>query len=473
MPRGAKQRVKAALGPIVRNLLPRRAVLEPEHWGLTVMPRGHLAFEGVSLAALRGDWGSPLHVVLAERLRGNISEFLAINGTGRTRAEFYYSYKSNPIPGVLRFIHASGIGAEVISEYELWLALKLGVPTDRIVFNGPAKSVASVRDAVGRSIMLLNVNHREEIAVVASAARELCKRPRVGVRAAPSAGWSGQFGLPIGTGEAFAALKEVHESGVLELTALQCHVGGMVRCAHHVQGYVREVLALADRVKTELGVELAILDFGGSLATPTVAQIGELDRRLSITFQAPLPAPVPEATLPIREYVRCVVEQVEAHYAANARPCPRIFFEPGRAMTGNTQVLIASVLSLKAGEPKPGWAILDAGINVAECARTEFHQIFPATRMHEARAHRYRLAGPICSPGDVLSWSACLPELAVGDALAIMDAGAYFVPFATSFSFPQPAVVMLEGAKVRLLRRAERFEDIVALDEMGEQYASN
>ena len=38
MPRGAKQRVKAALGPIVRNLLPRRAVLEPEHWGLTVTP---------------------------------------------------------------------------------------------------------------------------------------------------------------------------------------------------------------------------------------------------------------------------------------------------------------------------------------------------------------------------------------------------------------------------------------------------
>ena len=315
--------------------------------------------------------------------------------------------------------------------------------------------------------MLLNVNHREEIAVVASAARELCKRPRVGVRVAPSAGWSGQFGLSIGTGEAFAALKEVHESGVLELTALHCHVGGMLRCAQHVLGYVGEVLALADRVKTELGVELAILDFGGSLATPTVAQICELDRRLSITFQAPIPAPVPDATLHIREYVRCVVEQVEAHYAANARPCPRIFFEPGRAMTGNAQVLIASVFSLKAGEPKPGWAILDAGINLAESARSEFHHILPASRMHDARAHRYRLAGPICSPGDVLSWSALLPELAIGDALAIMDAGAYFVPFATSFSFPRPAIVMVDGSDVHLLRRAETFEDIIALTRWG------
>jgi diaminopimelate decarboxylase len=430
------------------------------------MPQGHLAFDGVSLASLREKWGSPLHVVLAQRLRRNVSEFLAINEGGRTRGEIFYSYKSNPVPGVLHFLHELGIGAEVISEYELWLALKLGMPAGHIVFNGPAKSVASVRDAVARDVLLLNVNHREEIAVIASVARELNKRPSIGVSVATSAGWIGQFGLPIGTGEAFAALKEVHQTGVLELTAIHSHVGGMVRCAQHVHGYVGEVLALADRVRMELGVELAILDFGGSLATPTVANISELDRRLSIAFQAPIPVPELDATLDIREYVRCVVEQVEDHYATKARPCPRIFFEPGRAMTGNTQVLVASVLSLKAGEPKPGWAILDAGINLAESARSEFHQIFPATRMHDTCSLRYRLAGPICSPADVLSWSASLPALAVGDALAIMDAGAYFVPFATSFSFPQPAIVMLDGKEIRLLRRAERFEDIIALDEL-------
>jgi len=133
-------------------------------------------------------------------------------------------------------------------------------------------------------------------------------------------------------------------------------------------------------------------------------------------------------------------------------------------MTGNAQILIASVLSLNASDPRPGWAILDAGINLAEPARSEFHHILPASRMHHERVLRYRLAGPICSPGDVLSWSALLPELAVGDALAIMDAGAYFVPFATSFSFPRPAIVMVDGPDVHLLRRAEAFEDIIALD---------
>lgn len=464
MLRRAKKRIRQLLGPAVRKYQSRGPEVTPAHWGLTVTPSGHLAYDGVDLASLRETWGSPLHVVLARRLRENVSEFLAINEAGRARAEIYYSYKSNPVPRVLQLLHSLGIGAEVISEYELWLALKLGVPADRIVFNGPAKSTAAIRDAVARDLLLLNVNHHEEIDVVASAARALGKRPRIGIRVATSSGWSGQFGLSIDRGEAFAAIKRVHESGVLQLTAIHCHVGGMLRSEQQVLGHVDEVLALADRVKTELGVEFAILDFGGSLATPTVAAISEFDRRLSMTFQAPIPAPVPDATIGIREYVRCVVEKVEAHYAATTRPCPRIFFEPGRAMTGNAQILIASVLSLNASAPKPGWAILDAGINLAETARSEFHHILPASGMHRERVLTYRLAGPICSPGDVLSWSAPLPELAVGDALAIMDAGAYFVPFATSFSFPRPAIVMVDGPDVHLLRRAEAFEDVIALD---------
>lgn len=431
---------------------------------MTVTCQGHLAFDGVSLTSLREKWGSPLHVVMARRLRQNASDFLAINEGGRRRAEIYYSYKSNPVPGVLRLLHDVGIGAEVISEFELWLALKLGVREDQIVFNGPAKSVDSIREAVARNILLLNINHREEIDVIASVARELNKRPRVGVRVATSTGWTGQFGLPIATGEAFAALKEVYETDVLELTAIHSHVGGMVRRELDVRVHVEELLALADRARSELGVEMAILDFGGSLASPTVTSIGKLDRRLSIALQAPVPTPDLSATLGIREYVKCVVDRVEAHYAKRGQACPRIFFEPGRAMTGNAQILVASVLSLKAGEPKPGWAILDAGINLAESTKSEFHQIFPANRMNEPCSLRYRLAGPICSPGDVLSWSAPLPALAVGDAIAIMDAGAYFVPFATSFSFPRPAIVMLNGEGTQLLRRKERFEDIVALD---------
>jgi hypothetical protein len=38
------------------------------------------------------------------------------------------------------------------------------------------------------------------------------------------------------------------------------------------------------------------------------------------------------------------------------------------------------------------------------------------------------------------------------------------VPFAASFSFPQPAVVLLEDGEATLLRAGERFEDLVRRD---------
>ena len=177
MLRRARKQIKQLLGPAIRQYRSGGHELSPAHWGLTVTPLGHLACDSVSLASLREKWGSPLHVVLARRLRENASEFLAVNGSGRTRAEVYYSYKSNPVPGVLQLLHGLGIGAEVISEYELWLALKLGVPANRIVFNGPAKSTAAIHDAVAQDLLLLNVNHREEIDVVATVARALGQTP--------------------------------------------------------------------------------------------------------------------------------------------------------------------------------------------------------------------------------------------------------------------------------------------------------
>ena len=79
----------------------------------------------------------------------------------------------------------------------------------------------------------------------------------------------------------------------------------------------------------------------------------------------------------------------------------------------------------------------------------------------------YTVVGPTCSPTDVLFAECRLPEMRPGDRVAIHDAGAYFVPSASSFSFPKPAVVMLDQGRARVLRRAEAFTDLVALDAPG------
>ena len=135
-------------------------------------------------------------------------------------------------------------------------------------------------------------------------------------------------------------------------------------------------------------------------------------------------------------------------------------------MTGDAQFLLTSVIETKRANDK-SYAIIDAGINLAESARNEYHQLLPISGHGAPRAETYTVVGPICTPGDTLYPAVRLPALRPGDTLAIMDAGAYFVPFSTSFSFPRPAVVMVhEDGRVQALRRAERHEDLIALDEL-------
>jgi diaminopimelate decarboxylase len=171
--------------------------------------------------------------------------------------------------------------------------------------------------------------------------------------------------------------------------------------------------------------------------------------------------------LGIEEYVATVVREVEDRARREGWPRPRIFVEPGRALTSDTQLLLCRVSGLKAsGAPNLTHAILNAGVNVAEAVRGEYHQIYIAGR-ERAGQQAYRLVGPICTPMDTLAWSWRLPPLEAGDILAIMDAGAYFVPFSTSFSFPQPAIAMVEDGAVTLVRRAESFDDMTSRDEPG------
>ncbi|MCK6589333.1 MAG: pyridoxal-dependent decarboxylase [Polyangiaceae bacterium] len=463
------QWVKPVLRPLARMYWPRRVDLPLSTWRLTRTAGGVLAWDGVPLDTLLDRWGSPLHVVDATRLSQNAAEFLAVPEGAEKGCEIFYSFKTNPVPGVLHYLKSCGVGAEVISAFELWLALKLGFEPNSIVYDGPAKSPESLRVAVERGVGLINLNSRCEIAPLAAICREVGRRARVGVRIVPIGAWGGQMGERVDSGAALRAFTEALECPELDVVALHAHRGGQMSSAEEVRSFVSGVLAFAGELGQRLSLDLEVLDFGGSLACPTTHHLDPKEalrnRRLTVDL---VPRP-PQATLSIRGATTLIVSMAEAHYREAGRPRPRIFLEPGRAMTSNTQMLLTRVMNIHDASGGLRHAVLDAGFCVAGPVQTEYHQLFPVGPSRRGgKKQMYRLTGPICSPADILYAAWELPELAVGDALAIMDSGAYFVPFASSFSFPQPGIAMVDGGQARLLRRGETFEDITALDEMGD-----
>jgi diaminopimelate decarboxylase len=461
----ARVLAKRVLGRVARRWAPPRRDLPLSLWGLTRDASGALSLRNVALSDLTRRWGSPLHVVDSLRLAENAGRFQARPSNASRGCRVFCSYKTNPVPGVLRTLHSHGLGAEVVSPYELWLALRLGVDPHAIVYNGPSKSGGSIETALKRDVGLINVNSRSEIAPLAALARRLGKRPTVGVRVVAPGSVGGQFGERIETGAALAAFREALQFPELSVRALHSHYNGEIVSRDQLDAFLSHLLAFADQLRERLGVAIEILDVGGNLACQTVSRLSPRARRLATTFGCePAPRP-PESVLSIDAYVERVVHRVEDHFAAAGQAVPQIFVEPGRALTSNAQMLLCRVIAVRDPDATGmHWAVLDTGLHLAEPMGSEFHQLFPVAPREGAPLRLYRLSGPSCMLSDQVCAAWRLPELAVGDCLAIMDSGAYFVPFSSCFSFPRPGIVAVGHAEEAVLRRAETFEDLVARD---------
>src|SRR6185312_16144570 len=92
-----------------------------------------------------------------------------------------------------------------------------------------------------------------------------------------------------------------------------------------------------------------------------------------------------------------------------------------------------------------------------------YHEIIP---VHPPAGHprpaTFDVVGPICETGDFFARDRRMANVIDGDLLAILDTGAYGMSITSNYNTrPRPAEVMVDGKKVRLIRKRETFEDLV------------
>ena len=412
-------------------------------WALSRDHTGSLSIHRSPILELVERFGSPLHLVDGLALDRNATAALGA-GCG---VDVFSSYKTNPIPAVLRRLHSRGVGAEVISPYELWLAFELGVPGDRIIYNGPAKSVVSLKQAVAADVKLTNANSPGDLDRLERVAAEVGKVARCGLRISLPHMWGGQFGLVADSPETADCVDRAQRSTWLELTGLHAHSGFGLRDEAAVRHHAEMVLAAVARLAEHTGWVPGTIDFGGSLACPTVRPRGAPRRGASDGDDV---SPVISIARAASVYAEMVADWSDVCGCA----VPEVVIEPGRALTGDTQMLVATVLDVRRQNGNAPVVVLDVGVELAEPMRGEHHHIFLVDRPGDAPIQQ-RLVGPDVCEDDILVDRALLPPLMPGDRLAIMDTGAYFVPFSTASSRPRPAVVMIDGDETAVIRRAE------------------
>jgi diaminopimelate decarboxylase len=435
-------------------------------WKLGINARQHLTLGDCDLVDLAERYGTPLHVVDEARLRGNYVDFVSAFRRHYPAVDVFYSYKTNCVPGLIELLHDEGCGAEVVSPYELWLALRLGVRPDRIIYNGIYKPAESLKMAIAAGVRLVNIDSIAEADRVMQITAELDRQVNLGIRIYPPIGWRGQFGVEADLERCEAVCKRLAAHPLCNVSCVAVHVGSGIWQAKNFCQIARHLCRTARGIQKLTGEAIRYLDLGGGFGVPTVKTLSVADQAWYKLLHRPPRPPNPKRCASVEEFAKVIGATIRDESRRAGLEEPSLLLEPGRAISSGPQVLLVKVHQIKQRRGGRTYAITDGGMqNIAFPLSYEFHHCLVANRAADEAWRRYFVTGPLCSPQDMLYRNWQLPKLTSGDVLAIMDAGAYFTSFANNFSFPRPPVAVVSQGQARLVRQRETFEHLMHSDE--------
>jgi len=410
---------------------------------------GHLYIGEHDTVALAERFGTPLYVTSEDRVRENFRRLSGALSVHYGKVRVLYAAKANGNLAIFRTLASMGAGSDVFSAGEVALALAAGMRPELLLFNGSSKSPADLALAVEKGIRV-SVDSPDELRQLDRAAETAGRTVDIAFRVNPAIDVpthpkiatglaTSKFGIPaeeiLGTYREALAAEHVNPVGV------HCHIGSQILA---VEPFAREVEVLIDLAADllDIGVDLSFIDIGGGLGIPYRRE----------TDRAPTPEEYAGAVMPVfLEGIRDLGIE------------PELWVEPGRWLVADSTVLLSRVNSVKTAHKT--FANVDAGFNllIRPTMYDSYHEVVAANRADAPAVREYSIAGPICETGDVLAKDRMLPELAAGDIVAMLDAGAYGFAMSSQYnSRPRCAEVLLAGEKAALMRRAETIDDLTA-----------
>ena len=410
--------------------------------------------EGIRIDALVEQFGSPLFVFSEKKIRATIRELKSALSFQYPRVAFGWSYKTNYLDAICAIFHQEGSLAEVVSGMEYDKARRLGVPGDRILFNGPHKTLENLRKAASEGAKI-HIDHLDEMDDLEKVATELDRKISVAIRLNLDAGiypqWN-RFGFNLESGQAETAVRRIQMNKKLTLVGLHCHIGTFILDPLAYGTQVEKMARFACRIQESYGVEIDYLDIGGGF--PSLS-------RLKGTL---LP---PDVLVPnLEKYAEAVSDGLNRGLKSGAMPM--VYLETGRALIDEAGFLITTVFASKRLPDGRKSYIIDAGVNLLYTS-TWYKYTVQMDREVSGIGEPSMLNGPLCMNIDVVDEGLMLPPLKRGTRLILSPVGAYNFTQSMQFIEYRPAIVLIDlKGKPHLIRERETLEDMVRRERVPE-----
>lgn len=388
--------------------------------------------------SLRGRFGEAFYLLDTEQFRKNFLELKDAFSCIYPNFNIAYSYKTNYTPRLCQIVNELGGYAEVVSDMELEIALRIGVRPERIIWNGPVKNPAALEQFLmaGGTV---NIDSAEETAMV----RELAAGHRdttfnIGIRCNYEVGdgVTSRFGFDTEGEDFHAALQFVKDTGNIRFVNFQCHFAK--RQIEYWPARARGMVDLIDRT----GVIPERIDIGGGL-------FGKMDDSLKAQFSSPIPD--------YKAYAEAAAT-VFAEYFRNGSDMPELLIEPGSAVVGDCMKFVGTVKTIKDVRGKHFATVLGSQKNISMTGVNPPMEIM-AMGGEQREYEDIDLVGFTCIENDVL-YHSYKGGIAVGDAVVIGNCGSYSLVMKPPFILPNFPVLDICNGDVEVIKRAETFDDL-------------
>ena len=359
----------------------------------------------------------------------------------------YFAVKATPTPRLVQILHEEGFGVDCSSYTELLMSKALGITGTDIMFSSnvtPAEDFKLAAE-LGAIINFDDVTHIDFFEKIAPFPELMSCRYNPGgdfvldnqFMDTPQ---EAKYGMtrPQMT-EAFRKLqaKGVKRFGIHAFLASNTVENG------YYPALARILFQTAAELHQETGAEIAFINLSGGVGIPY------------------RPDQQPSDILAIGEGVRQAYEEVLVPAGlGNVAICT----EMGRFITGPYGMLITQCTHQKHTHKEYIGCDACAANLMRPAMYGAYHHITVLGRENAPCDHKYDVTGGLCENNDKFAVDRMLPEIKVGDYLAIHDTGAH--GFAMGYNYNgklrSAELLLCEDGSVELIRRAETPEDYFA-----------
>lgn len=408
--------------------------------------KGELYVEDVAVADIAAQVGTPFYCYSTATFSRHYKVFE--EAFADQDLLICYALKANSNQAVIGTLAALGSGADVVSEGELRRALMAGIPAEKIVYSGVAKTEAEMAFALEAGIYQFNVESVPELHQLSDVASGMGKVAPVSFRINPDV--DAKTHAKISTGKAenkfgvpWKAARGIYEEAAklpgIKVVGLDLHIGSQLTSLVPFEEAFTKVGVLVEELRAD-GHEITRLDIGGGLGIPYAPDDEE----------PPLPSEYAAMVKRTLGFLNC-----------------QIIIEPGRLLVGNAGILVSKVIYVKAGEERD-FLIIDAAMNdlVRPSMYDAYHEIVPICES-DATPTPYDIVGPVCETGDTFARARDMVPLKSGDLLAVRSCGAYGAVMSFSYNTrPLVAEVLVRDGEFAVVREKPSYEELIGLDKI-------